>query len=98
MEADIPPSTVSVEDVFPAGRGQGFVLDNCSTCHSLVPIAVLQMDKDAWLQNSLDHRPRVPGVNDEDYRTMYEYLSLNFNPSRAVPTLPKQLLESREAH
>lgn len=70
------------------------MLSNCQTCHSIVPIVVLQMDQDAWRRNRLDHRQRVPGLSDEDYGTLYEYLSQHFNPSRAVPTLPKELLES----
>lgn len=87
-------STVDVDAILPAGRDRDLVLNNCQTCHSLMPIVVLQMDKDAWQRNSLDHRQRVPGVSDEDYQMLYTYLSSHFNPSRAVPTLPKELLES----
>jgi cytochrome c5 len=88
------PSAVDIDEIFPAGRGRDLVLNNCQTCHSFVPIVVLQMDKDAWQRNSLDHRQRVPGLSDEDYQVLYGYLASNFNPSRAVPTLPKELLES----
>lgn len=85
---------VNIDEIFPAGRGRDLVLNNCQTCHTFVPIVVLQMDKDAWQRNSLDHRQRVPGVSDEDFKELYEYLSSNFNPSRPVPVLPKELLES----
>ena len=43
------------------------VLQNCQSCHTIVPIVVLQMDKDQWARNSLDHRERVPGLSDEEF-------------------------------
>lgn len=88
------PNKVNIDAIFPAGRGRDLVLNNCQTCHTFVPIVVLQMDQNAWQRNGLDHRQRVPGVSDEDFKLLYEYLSSNFNPSRPVPTLPKELLES----
>lgn len=88
------PNKVNMDEIFPAGRGRDLVMNNCQTCHTFVPIVVLQMDKNAWQRNSLDHRQRVPGMSDEDFKELYEYLSSNFNPDRPVPTLPKELLES----
>lgn len=88
------PNKVNMDEIFPAGRGRDLVMNNCQTCHTFVPIVVLQMDKNAWQRNSLDHRQRVPGMSDEDFKVLYEYLSSNFNPDRPVPTLPKELLES----
>ena len=55
---------------------------------------VLQMDKDAWHRNSLDHRERVTTLSDEEFKTIYEYLSTNFGPHRPVPKLPKELLKT----
>ena len=57
-------------------------------------IRVLQMDKDAWQRNSLDHRERVSTLTDEQFKTVYEYLSTNFGPHRPVPKLPKELLKT----
>jgi hypothetical protein len=52
------------------------------------------MEKDAWYRNSLDHRERVTKLSDEEFKTVYEYLTANFGPHRPVPTLPKELLET----
>jgi len=88
------PVKVDLEAIFPQGPGRDMVLENCQNCHTFVPIVVLQMDKDAWHRNSLDHRERVTTLTDEQFKTVYEYLSTNFGPHRPVPRLPKELLKT----
>src|SRR6184192_1311009 len=88
------PVKVDLEAIFPQGPGRDLVLENCQNCHTFVPIVVLQMDKDAWHRNSLDHRERVTTLSDEEFKTIYEYLSTNFGPHRPVPKLPKELLKT----
>lgn len=85
---------VDLDAIFPRGAGRDLVLENCQNCHTFVPIVVLQMDKDAWHRNSLDHRERVTTLTDEQFRTVYEYLQNNFGPHRPVPRLPKELLKT----
>ncbi|MBM3772427.1 MAG: hypothetical protein FJW27_14315 [Acidimicrobiia bacterium] len=85
---------VNMDEIFPQGAGRDLVLNNCQNCHTFVPIVILQMDEDAWTRSSLDHRPRVTGLSDDEFTTLYTYLKANFNPSRPVPKLPKELLES----
>jgi hypothetical protein len=87
-------ASVDIEAIFPPGPGRELLLNNCQNCHTFVPIVVLQMDKDAWNRNALDHRERVTTLSDEEFKTLYEYLAANFNPTRPVPELPKELLES----
>jgi hypothetical protein len=87
-------SKVNVDEIFPPGEGRDLVLNNCQNCHTFVPIVVLQMDKDAWARNSLDHRERVTSLTDEEFKTLYTYLAANFHPGRPVPVLPKELLET----
>src|SRR5687768_10312604 len=55
--------TVNLDEIFPAGPGRELVLNNCQNCHTFVPLVVLQMDRDGWYRNSLDHRERVPKVS-----------------------------------
>jgi cytochrome c5 len=88
------PVKVDLEAIFPQGPGRDLVLENCQNCHTFVPIVVLQMDKDAWTRNSLDHRERVTGLTDDQFKTVYEYLTANFGPHRPVPRLPKELLKT----
>lgn len=88
------PTKVNMDEIFPQGAGRDLVLNNCQNCHTFVPIVILQMDEDAWTRSSLDHRPRVTGLSDDEFKTLYTYLKANFNPNRPVPKLPKELLES----
>jgi mono/diheme cytochrome c family protein len=89
---------VSFDEIFPPGRGRELVLNNCTTCHTFVPIVVLQMTKEAWERNSRDHRERVTALSDADFKTLYEYLTANFNPDRPVPKLPQELLDTWTAN
>jgi mono/diheme cytochrome c family protein len=85
---------VDLARIFPAGSGRDLVLENCQNCHTFVPIVVLQMDKDAWHRNSLDHRERVTTLSDEQFRTLYSYLETHFGPDHPVPVLPRELLNT----
>ena len=84
----------NIHDVFPEGPGRELVLDNCQSCHVLVPILILRMDKAAWYRNSLEHRERVEGLGDEDFETLYDYLTSSFTPDRPIPKLPAALLDT----
>ena len=88
------PVKVDINAIFPAGPGRDLVLNNCQNCHTFVPIVILQMEEAAWTRNSVDHRARVPGLNDGDFKTLYDYLKANFNPARPVPALPRELLDT----
>ena len=89
---DSQPTRVNINEIFPSGRGRDLVLNNCTSCHTFVPIVVLQMNKEEWERNRRIHRSRVPALSDPDFDALYEYLVANFNPNRPVPTLPKELL------
>ena len=88
------PVKVNLDEIFPPGAGRDLVLNNCTTCHTFVPIVVLQLTREAWERNQRIHRERVPGMTDGDFKTLYEYLIANFNPDRPVPKLPKALLDT----
>jgi cytochrome c5 len=90
----VQSATVNLDEIFPRGRGRDLVLNNCTSCHTFVPIVVLQMTKDAWERNSRDHRGRVTSLSDADFKALYEYLIANFNPDRPVPKLPQELLNT----
>jgi mono/diheme cytochrome c family protein len=92
--ASTAPTKVDLDAIFSAGPGREIVLGSCQNCHTFVPIVILQMDKDAWRRNSLDHRERVATLSDEQFKQAYAYLSENFGPHRPVPQLPPELLQS----
>jgi mono/diheme cytochrome c family protein len=85
---------IDMDQIFPQGNGRDLVLENCQSCHTFVPIVVLQKDKDSWQHWTVDHREKVPNVSDEQFKAMFEYLVANFGPHRPVPQLPKELLDS----
>jgi cytochrome c5 len=88
------PTKIDMNAIFPPGPGRDLVLNNCQNCHTFVPIVVLQMDEAAWTRSSVDHRPRVTGLSEDDFKTLYDYLKANFNPAHPVPQLPRELLDT----
>jgi hypothetical protein len=92
--SDTAPTRVNINEIFPPGPGRDLVLNNCQNCHTFVPIVILQMEEAAWTRNSVDHRPRVTGLSDADFKTIYDYLKANFNPQHPVPALPRELLDT----
>lgn len=85
---------VNLDEIFPKGPGRELVLSNCTTCHTFVPIVILQMSQQAWERNSRDHRERVKALSDADFKVLYEYLAANFNPSKPPPKLPNELMQT----
>jgi hypothetical protein len=88
------PVKINIDEIFPGGPGRELTLNNCTSCHTFVPIVVLQMNKEAWERNERIHRSRVPGLSDDEFKTLYVYLQANFNPDHPVPKLPKELLDT----
>ena len=86
--------TVDMDAIFPEGEGREILLNNCQSCHTWVPVVVLGMNEDEWARWRQDHRARVPGIPDDRFEVLYDYLVTNFNPSTPVPDLPPALLES----
>jgi mono/diheme cytochrome c family protein len=85
---------VDLDAIFPAGEGRDLLLNNCQSCHTWVPVVVLQMNEEEWNRWAVEHRGRVGGLSDEEFNTLHAYLIENFNPDTPVPELPPALLES----
>jgi len=85
---------VDMDEIFPAGAGRDILLNNCQSCHTWVPVVVLQMNEEEWARSSREHRARVEALSDSEFETLYAYLSSTFTPDRPVPELPSALLES----
>ena len=87
-----------MDEIFPKGRGRELLLNNCTSCHTFVPIVTLQMTKEAWERNRNIHRDRVPNLTEDEIKVLYSYLESNFNPSRPPAKLPRALLETWTAY
>jgi hypothetical protein len=85
---------LNMDEIFPPGPGREAMLDNCTTCHTIVPLVVLQYPQAQWDASARNHRDRVPRMSDADFKAAYAYLAKNFNPDRPVPKLPKELLDT----
>lgn len=88
------PDKLDMNKIFPPGAGRDLVLNNCTTCHTIVPIVVLQMSPAQWDASSQNHRDRVSVLTDAEFKSVYDYLKANFNPDKPVPQLPKELLQT----
>jgi cytochrome c5 len=97
-QATAAPFKLNIDEIFPPGEGRDLVLNNCTSCHTIVPIVVLQMTKEAWDLNAREHRDRVTSLSDAEISILYAYLAANFNPNRPVPKLPKELLDTWTAY
>ncbi len=85
---------LNMDEIFPPGPGRDVVLNNCTTCHTIVPLVVLQYGQAQWDNSARNHRDRVPRLSDADFKAAYAYLAKNFNPDHPVPKLPQDLLDT----
>lgn len=83
-----------MDKIFPPGEGREVVLQNCTNCHTFVPIALARNTPDEWWSHRTQHRQRVPGLTDAQVDTLYGYLTTNFAPGRPLPELPEDLLQT----
>jgi len=83
-----------MDELFPPGPGRDLVLQNCTNCHSIVPIVLARFDSGGWDQNRAKMEPKVPQVSKQQVDQVYAYLKKNFYPGKPVPKLPQDLLNT----
>jgi hypothetical protein len=78
------------------GEARGLVVNNCTSCHTFVPIVLQQFDRNGWQSLISRHVSggRAPNLAPQQVKTIEEYLIANFNADLPVPTLPKELLDT----
>jgi len=72
------------------------ILNNCTVCHTFVPIVMQQFDQGGW-QSLLDRHVgggRVDQLSPEQVGKIRDYLAANFNAEQPPPDLPPELLET----
>jgi hypothetical protein len=72
------------------------ILNNCTTCHTFVPIVMQPFDGDGWRGLLVRHveNGRVSQLSDGDVENLRLYLAENFNGDLPPPDLPPALLET----
>ena len=72
------------------------ITNNCTLCHTFVPIVMQQFDSDGW--NGLLDRHVMNGRADqlgpEQIAAIHDYLAANFNGELPPPELPPELLQT----
>lgn len=72
------------------------ILNNCTVCHTFVPIVMQQWDENEW-RGLLDRHvgnDRVAQLSEEEVEAIHAYLSNNFTRGLPPPELPPALLET----
>jgi hypothetical protein len=74
---------------------RGIIINNCTVCHSFVPIVMQQFDANGWDSLMTRHVSggRVPNLPADQAKTIQDYLVANFNPDKDPPDLPEELLQ-----
>ncbi len=85
------PGKVNIDAIAPPAPGRDLLFDNCTSCHSWVCAVVGQRSAGAWQTVKTTHRQRVTALSDQDYNTLFDYLSSNFNDQKPQPDLPPEL-------
>jgi hypothetical protein len=86
---------IDINALLPAGTGNGreLVLQYCTNCHNIAPMAIAHKTKDEWYYVFyVDHVNRAP-ISKADYDTIFNYFVDNYPPDRKIPDLPPELLQ-----
>jgi hypothetical protein len=67
------------------------MFNNCTSCHSFVPIVKAQKNDAAWTSLLDGHRERVLHMSDDDFKLLGDFLRSHFNDTQPVPQLPPAL-------
>ncbi len=80
---------VDLDKIFPAGEGRALTIAKCTfVCHRIGAIVRGQRIHARWEAIQWSHRGKTGLGNDDDLKTIFDYLEANFNPSHPEPDLP----------
>lgn len=85
---DGPIGDQSPEDCLAA---RNVLLNNCTSCHTFVPIVKAQKPEAAWAPFLSAHRERVPHLSEDDFKLLGDFLRSHYNDTVPVPALPPAL-------
>jgi len=75
-------------------EARGLIINNCTVCHTFVPIVMQGFDAAGWtgLLDRHVQNGRVNQLSTEQVAAIHAYLSENFDGSQPPPELPPELL------
>jgi mono/diheme cytochrome c family protein len=77
-------------------EARDLITNNCTVCHTFVPIVMQQFDAAGWtgLLDRHVQNGRVNQLSSEQIAAIHAYLSENFNGDLPPPELPPELLQT----
>jgi hypothetical protein len=77
-------------------KARDLILNNCTLCHTFVPIVMQKYDSKGWTALLSRHvmGGRVKQLSGPDVATIHDYLSENFNGKLPPPPLPPALAKT----
>jgi len=77
-------------------KARSLIVNNCTICHTFVPIVMQQFDGGGWTSLLERHvaAERTTQLSAQDVTVIHDYLTANFNGKLPPPELPPALLES----
>lgn len=78
------------------GEARDLILNNCTVCHTFVPIVMQSFDANGWTSLIERHVKggRVNQLSTEQVAAIQAYLTENFDGSLPPPELPPELLST----
>lgn len=72
-------------------EARSILLNNCTSCHTFVPIVKAQKNEQAWTSLLDGHRERVPHMSDDEFDQLEAFVKSHYNEVEPVPALPPAL-------
>ena len=88
-----PLARIDLDALLPPGRGRDLLLTSCGSCHSLVCALRGQRSAGHWENLKQQHTGRLVALPEEDYNTLFAYLTENVSDKNPEPELPPLLAE-----
>jgi len=97
LAAIMPCGTPDLAGKQPADQcsaARDLFMQDCTSCHSFVPVVREQKDAAGWNATMSRHQPRVENASEADLDLIRQFLTDHFRPDRPVPKLPQELIDN----
>ena len=97
MNAIMPcgtPDLKGKQDAAACDSSRAIFVQQCTSCHTIVPIVRQQKNDADWDATMTRHRERVPDLSPAEFDSIAQFLKDHFKPERPVPNLPQQLIDN----
>ena len=89
-----PPAHVGTQSPDVCSRSRDLFMQNCTSCHTVIPVIRMQKPDNEWDATIVRHREKITEAADEDLELVGQFLKDRFRPGRPVPKIPQELIDS----